>query len=58
MGGVGDGNEVTYLFWGDRPLVGLAELLNNSLVAPEILLAANKNDGETRAEVHDLRDPL
>ena len=27
-------------------------------VAPEIFLAANKNDGETSAEVHNLGNPL
>ena len=58
MGGVGDGNEVTYLFWGDRPLVGLPELLNHSGVAPEILLAADKQHWQTSAEVRDLRVPL
>ena len=58
MGGVGDGNEVTYLFWGDRPLVGLPELLNHSGVAPEILLAADEDDGQAGAEVQDLGNPL
>ena len=48
----------TYLLWRDWPLVGLPELLNNSLVAAEILLAAHEDDGETGAEVHDLRNPL
>ena len=48
----------TYLLWRDWPLVGLPELLNNSLVAAEILLAAHEDDGETGAEVHDLGNPL
>ena len=48
----------TYLLGGNRPLVSLPELLNHSGVAPEILLAADKDDGETGAEVHDLGNPL
>ena len=48
----------TYLLWRDWPLVSLPELLNNSLVATEILLAANEDDGETGAEVHDFGNPL
>ena len=48
----------TYLLWRDWSLVGLPELLNNSLVAAEILLAAHEDDGEPSAEVHDLGDPL
>ena len=48
----------TYLLRRDWPLVGLPELLNNSLVAAEILLAANEDDGETGAKVHDLGNPL
>ena len=50
--------KVTYLLRSNRPLVGLPELLNHSGVAPEILLTANENDGETGAEVHDLGNPL
>ena len=48
----------TYLLGSDWPLVRLPELVNNTGVAPEILLAANENDGETSAEVHNLGDPL
>ena len=51
-------DHVTHLLGGDRPLVGLAELLNHSGVAPEILLAADEDDGETSAEVHDFGNPL
>ena len=50
--------KVTYLLRSNRPLVGLPELLNHSGVAPEILLAADEDDGETGAEVHDLGNPL
>ncbi len=48
----------TYLLRGHWPLVRLPELLNYTGVAPEILLAADKDDGETGAEVHDLGNPL
>ena len=47
-----------YLLGGDWPLVRLPELVNNTGVAPEILLATDENDGETGAEVHNLGNPL
>jgi hypothetical protein len=34
------------------------ELLNGLLVEAQILLAANQDDGQTRAEVKNLGDPL
>ena len=49
---------VTDLLRGDRPLVGLPELLNHSGVPPEILLASDEDDGKALAEVHDLGNPL
>jgi hypothetical protein len=48
----------TYLLRGDGLLAGLAELLDCLVVVSQILLATNQNDGETLAEVKDLRDPL
>lgn len=47
-----------YLLGGDGLLAGLSELLNDLLVVSQILLAANEDDGETLAEVQNLRDPL
>jgi hypothetical protein len=47
-----------YLLWRDWLLASLVKLLNGLLVVTEILLATNKDDWETRAEVHNLRDPL
>ena len=49
---------VSYLLGGDRLLTGLSELLDGLLVVSQILLAANKDDRETLAEVQNLRDPL
>lgn len=49
---------MTYLLRRDGLLAGLAELLNGLLVVSQILLAANKDDGETLAEVEDFGDPL
>jgi hypothetical protein len=49
---------ITYLLGGDGLLARLAELLDGLVVVTEILLAANQDDGETLAEVQDLRDPL
>ena len=48
----------THLLRRDRTLVRLPQFVNDSRVPPQILLAANEDDGETGAEVHDLRDPL
>lgn len=48
----------SYLLRGDGLLAGLSELLNDLLVVSQILLAANKDDRETLAEVQNLRDPL
>lgn len=39
-------------------MVRLPQFLSKAGVAPKILLASNKEDGQTLAEVHDLRDPL
>lgn len=47
-----------YLLGGDGLLAGLSELLNDLLVVSQILLAADEDDGETLAEVQNLRDPL
>lgn len=47
-----------HLFGSDWPLAGLPELLDDSGLASEILLAADKDDGQASAEVHHLRDPL
>ena len=48
----------TDLLWGNRLLRGLVKLLNRLLVVTQILLAANKDDGQARAEMQHLRDPL
>ena len=48
----------THLLGSDWALVRLAQFLNDSRVPPEILLATDQDDGEIRAEVHDLGDPL
>ena len=47
-----------YLFLCHRPLRGLVELLDCLGVATEIFLAADKDDGESRAEMNDFGDPL
>jgi hypothetical protein len=46
------------LLRGNGLLAGLSELLDDLLVVSQILLAANKDDRETLAEVQNLRDPL
>jgi hypothetical protein len=46
------------LFRRDGLLASLPELLDRLLVVSQILLATNKDDGETLAEVKHLRDPL
>lgn len=43
---------------GNRLLVGCPQGLDGVGVVSQIVLAADQDDGETRAEVHDLRDPL
>ena len=48
----------SYLLRGDRLLRGLVELFNGLLVVSQILLAADEDDGEARAEMEDLGDPL
>lgn len=48
----------TYLLRGYRSLARLLELVDYSSVTSEVVLAANKNDGKTSAEVHHLRNPL
>jgi hypothetical protein len=47
-----------YLLGGHRRLTGLAELLNGLLVETQILLAADQNLGDIRAEMMYLRAPL
>jgi len=42
----------------DRLLRSLGQLLDGLLVIPQILLAANKDDGKTVAEVKNLGNPL
>ncbi len=54
----GSTGNAAYLFGADGLLARLGQLVCNLLVVAEILLAANKNDGEALAEVKDLRDPL
>ena len=49
---------VTYLLGGDGLLARLAELLNRLGIITEILLAADKDDGNIFAEMHHLRNPL
>lgn len=49
---------VTYLLRGDGLLRGLGELFNSLGVVAQILLAANKDNGETLAEVKNLGNPL
>jgi predicted NBD/HSP70 family sugar kinase len=48
----------TDLLWSHRLLRSLVELLNRLLVVAQILLAANKDDGQALAEVEDFGDPL
>lgn len=49
---------VTYLLRGDGLLRGLGELFNSLGVVAQILLAANKDNGETLTEVKNLGNPL
>jgi hypothetical protein len=48
----------TYLLRGDRLLRGLGKLLDGLGVVAQILLAANKDDGKTLAEVKNFGNPL
>ena len=48
----------TYLLHGDGLLRRLMQFLDCLWVKPQILLAANKDDGQARAEVKNLGDPL
>lgn len=48
----------THLLASDGPLARPPQLIDSLGVIPEILLAAHKDDGETRAEVKNLGDPL
>ena len=48
----------TYLLRGNGLLARLPQLLDRLRIVSQILLAANKDDGETLAEVEDLGDPL
>jgi hypothetical protein len=48
----------TRLLWGNGLLRGLVELLDRLLVVTQILLAANKDDGQALAEVQDFGNPL
>jgi hypothetical protein len=50
--------EATDLFRGHRTLVGLPEFLDGLGVTSQVLLAADKDDRQTSAKVHDLGDPL
>lgn len=47
-----------YLFWSNWLLARLVKLFNGLLIVTEILLATNKDDGKTLAEVKNLRNPL
>ena len=49
---------LAYLLGSNGLLAGLVELLNGLLVVTQILLATNKNDGETAAEMKNFGDPL
>ena len=50
--------ESTYLLWGYRLLGSLVQLLDRLLVEAQILLAANKDDGQALAKVQDFGNPL
>jgi hypothetical protein len=49
---------MAYLLRSNRLLAGLVELFNGLLVITEILLASNKNDRKSLAEMKNFRDPL
>ena len=48
----------SYLLGSNGFLAGLVEFLNGLLVITQVLLAADKDDRETTAEVKDFGDPL
>ena len=47
-----------YLFSGDGLLVGFVQVSPNGLIVTQVHLASHQNDGKTRAEMQNLRDPL
>lgn len=49
---------ITNLLGSDGSLRGFPKLLNHPWFAPKILLAADKDDRQASAEVHDFRNPL
>jgi hypothetical protein len=50
--------DCAYLFRGNGLLRRLVQLLNSLLVVSQILLTADKDDGQAGAEVENLGDPL
>lgn len=48
----------TNLFGSNRSLICLSQFLYHTRLASKIFLAADKENGETRAEMGDFRDPL
>jgi len=49
---------VTYLFCGHRSLVHPSQFVDYTRVTSKVLLACNENNGQIRAEMHDLGNPL
>lgn len=47
-----------YLFTGDGLLIGLVQFGPDGLIITQVNLASYEDDGETRAEVQNLRNPL
>jgi len=50
--------ELAYLLGGNWFLARLMELFDSLLVVPEILLATDKDDGKTTAEMQYFGNPL
>ena len=48
----------TNLLFSDRTLIDPPKLIDRLRVIPQVLLAADKDDGQAVAKVQDLRDPL
>ena len=48
----------SYLFRSNGLLRCLVQLLDSLLVVSQVHLAADEDDGQARAEVHDLGEPL
>ena len=48
----------TNLLFSDRTLINPPKLIDRLRVIPQVLLAADKDDGQAVAKVQDLRDPL